>query len=137
MTTSMDNAVGVGTETSESGTGSVTVTTNTRGKWSVETSSRNSPGGGGSASETVVVDGVNVFLDLEAIVLGSERDQPSRLPFRVARSVFPCRAQRVAHLYTSRMIPATCVLDALLAVRTIAIHDGENHVSLKVLDERG
>ena len=35
------------------------------------------------------------------------------------------------------MIPATpCVLDAFLAVRTVAVHDGEDHVSLEVLGER-
>ena len=34
------------------------------------------------------------------------------------------------------MIPATlCVLDAFLAVRAVAVHDGKNHVPLKVLDE--
>ena len=79
----------------------MTVTTDTRGKWSFETSSRNSPSGGCSASETVVVDGVNVFLDLEAVVLGNEIDQPSRLPFRVvARSAFPCRAMGGVPVYT-------------------------------------
>ena len=35
------------------------------------------------------------------------------------------------------MIPATlCMLDAFLAVRAVAVHDGEDHVSLKVLEER-
>jgi len=35
------------------------------------------------------------------------------------------------------MIPAAlCVLYALLAVRAIAVHDGKNHVPLKVLDGR-
>lgn len=30
---------------------------------------------------------------------------------------------------------AFCVLDALLAVRTVTVHDCENHVSLEMLDE--
>jgi len=90
MTTSMDNAVGVGTETAESGTGSVTVTTSTRGNWSYATSSGDSPGGGGSAGETVVVDGVNVFLDLEAIVLGNVISRRGR------RSEWRDRSSRVA-----------------------------------------
>ena len=90
MTTSMDNAVGAGTETAESGTGSVTVTTNTRGVWLFETSSRDSPSGGGSAGETVVVDGVNVFLDLEAIVLENEISR------RGCRSEWRDRSSRVA-----------------------------------------
>lgn len=35
------------------------------------------------------------------------------------------------------MIFATlCVLDALLAMRAVAVHDGKNHVSLEVLDDR-
>jgi len=31
---------------------------------------------------------------------------------------------------------APCVLDALLAMRAVAVHDSKNHVSLKVLDGR-
>lgn len=43
---------------------------------------------------------------------------------------------RVAYLGASRMVPATfCVLDAFLAVRTVTVHDCEDHVSLKMLDE--
>ena len=67
-------------------------------------SSWDSPSSSGPAGKTVVVDGVNVFLDLEAEVLRivhkreGERDQPARSPFRVARSVFPRRA-KVAYLY--------------------------------------
>jgi len=55
--------------------------------------------------------------------------------------VSPRRAlERLAYLYAPRMIPAAlCVLYAFLAVRAVAVHDGKNHVPLKVLDghERG
>ena len=61
---------------------------------------------------------------------GCHSERRDRFP-RVART-----SKRLPYLYTPRMISAAlCVLYALLAVRAVAVHDGKNHVSLKVLDE--
>lgn len=51
--------------------------------------------------------------------------------------VSPRRAlERLTYLYAPGMISAAlCVLYAFLAVRAVAVHDGKNHVPLKVLDE--
>ena len=67
-------------------------------------SSRDLPGGGGSAGKAEVIDGVNVFLDLGAVVLSivcakGEREREMteisslRLPLGEARSVIPRRAR--------------------------------------------
>ena len=104
-------------------------------------SSGDLPSSSGSAGETVVVHGVDVFLDLEAVRLCGVRedtDQPSWLPLAGRRDRFPrvARKRGWPYLYAPRMIPATlCVLDAFLAVRAVAVHDGEDHVPLEVLDE--
>jgi len=55
------------------------------------------PSSSGSAGETVVIDSIDIFLNLDAVVLcvvGDNRDQSSRLSLGEARSGFPRRAQR-------------------------------------------
>jgi hypothetical protein len=149
----MDNAMGGVPKQPKGGARSAAVTTDeeqdrtgmrSRGKGPCDRfglSGGDLPGSSGSAGETVVVDGVDVFLDLDTVGLCGARERGRRSAVTVA--TWRDRVPRVArkrgwpYLYAPRMIPATlCVLDALLAVRAVAVHDGEDHVPLKVLGER-
>jgi hypothetical protein len=64
-------------------------------------SSGDLPSSSGSAGETVVVDGVNVFLDLEAVVLWIMRERSAvGVATRSGAIGFPASRTRLAYLYT-------------------------------------
>ena len=97
-------------------------------------SSGDLPSCSSSASETVVVDGVDIFLNLRAVRLcgGSANEFTGAIGISASRT-----KTRVAYLDASRVISASFrVSDAFLAVRTVAVHDCDNHMSLEMLDGR-